>query len=456
MIQESRVRRLNDGPVRTGEYVLYWMQQSQRAEYNHALEYAVDRANELDLPLVVFFGITGSFPGANERNLTFMLEGLRGTREALARRGIGFTARLVSPERGAAELGARAAMAVTDRGYLRIQKKWRAAAARRLPCLLVQVESDVVVPVESASPKEEYSAGTFRPKITRLLHAYLVRLRKRRLGRPSIPAAPPGEDMDDIPGIVRRLRADRSVSSVAALRGGTAEAGKKLSRFIKEKLDRFDELRNDPGEECLSGMAPYLHFGQISPLRVALAVLESGSPGRDRYLEELVVRRELAMNFVHYNESYDSYESLPAWARGTLAKHRRDRRPHLYSDRELESAATGDRYWNAAQLEMVRTGTMHGYMRMYWGKKILEWSGDPREAHATALCLNNRYSMDGRDPNSFAGVAWCFGKHDRPWAEREIFGTVRYMNARGLERKFDMERYCRRVEEGGAREIRVP
>jgi deoxyribodipyrimidine photo-lyase len=432
------------------------MQQSQRAECNHALEYAVDRANELDLPLVVFFGITASFPGANARNLTFMLEGLRGTREALARRGIGFTARLVSPERGAVELGTRAALAVTDRGYLRVQKKWRAGVARRIPCRLVQVESDVVVPVESASPKEEYSAGTFRPKITRLLHAYLVPLGARRLRRPSALMALPGDDIDDITGVMRRLRADRSVSPVAALRGGTAEAGRKLARFIKEKLDRFDELRNDPGEEWLSGMSPYLHFGQISPLRVALAVLDSGSPGRDRYLEEHVVRRELAMNFVHYNEGYDSYESLPAWARGTLAKHRRDRRPNIYTERELEAAATGDRYWNAAQMEMVRTGAMHGYMRMYWGKKILEWSADPREAHATALSLNNRYSVDGRDPNSFAGVAWCFGKHDRPWAEREIFGTVRYMNARGLERKFAMERYCRRVEESGEQDTRVP
>ena len=450
MIQESRIRRLNDGPVRPGDYVLYWMQQSQRVEYNHALEYAVDRANELGLPLVVFFGITASFPGANARSLTFMLEGLRGTRETLARRGIGFTARLASPERGVVELGARAAMVVTDRGYLRIQKEWRAEAARRLPCLLVQVESDVVVPVESASPKEEYSAGTFRPKITRLLHAYLVPLAKRRLRRPSPTAAPPGEDCDDIPGMIRRLRADVSVPAVASIRGGTIEAERKLARFIKEKLDRFDQLRNDPGEECLSGMAPYLHFGQVAPLRVALAVLESGSPGRDRYLEELVVRRELAMNFVHYNERYDSYESLPEWARGTLAKHLRDRRPQVYTKMELEGAATGDRYWNAAQKEMAHTGKMHGYMRMYWGKKILEWSADPREAYATALSLNNRYSVDGRDPNSFAGVAWCFGKHDRPWGERDIFGMVRYMNARGLERKFDMERYCRRVEETGA------
>ncbi len=449
MIQESRIRRLNDGPVRHGDYVLYWMQQSQRAECNHALEYAIDRANELGLPLVVFFGITGAFPGANARHFSFMLEGLRRARADLARRGIGFTARLVSPERGAAEMGRRAAMVVTDRGYLRVQKKWRAGAARLLRCPLVQVESDVVVPVESASPKREYSAGTFRPKITRLLHGYLAPLKRRRLRLPSQDLSPPGDDIDDSDALMRRLRADRSVPPVDFMHGGTGEAKRILKGFIKTGLDRFDELRNDPGEECLSGMGPYLHFGQISPLQVALAVLDSGSPGSDRYLEELIVRRELAMNFVHYAGDYDSYECLPAWSRKTLARHVRDRRPHLYSREELEGGRTHDRYWNAAQREMVRFGKMHGYMRMYWGKKILEWSAVPEEAYETALYLNNKYSVDGRDPNGYAGVAWCFGAHDRPWPERDVFGTVRYMNDRGLERKFQMERYCRRIEGPG-------
>jgi deoxyribodipyrimidine photo-lyase len=196
-------------------------------------------------------------------------------------------------------------------------------------------------------------------------------------------------------------------------------------------------------------MSPYLHFGQVSPIQIALKVRQaSGKPkaAKEAYLEELIVRRELSMNFVHFNAHYDSYEALPEWAKKTLETHKKDRREYLYSPNELEHAQTHDSYWNAAQKEMVATGKMHNYMRMYWGKKILEWSPTPEEAFGIALNLNNKYEMDGRDPNAFAGVAWCFGKHDRPWPERPIFGKVRYMNDRGLRRKFDIEGYVRRVE----------
>ena len=446
MIQEQRIQLLNDAEVGKGDYVLYWMQQSQRADCNHALEYAIERANGLKLPVIVYFGITGSFPEANARHLAFMLQGLQRTGRELARRGILFVPRIAAPADGAAELGKRAALAVTDRGYLRVQREWRAAAAARMACPLVQVESDVVVPVEAASPKEEYGAGTLRPKITRLLYAYLRPLRKRRVAVPSLRMKLAGDDIAGIDAVIRRSRADKSVAPVGGFRGGTAEAKSRLKRFIATGLERFEDCRNDPGADCLSGMGPYLHFGQISPLQIALAVLDSGSPAADRYLEELIVRRELSMNFTHYNPSYDRYECLPAWARETLRKHARDRRARLYSREELERGETGDRYWNAAQRELLVAGKMHGYMRMYWGKKILEWSADPEEAFATALYLNNRYSLDGRDPNGFAGVAWCFGKHDRAWPERAIFGNVRSMNDRGLERKFDMDAYCSRVD----------
>jgi deoxyribodipyrimidine photo-lyase len=446
MIQEQRIQLLNDARVRNGDYVLYWMQQSQRAECNHALEYAIERANSMKLPVIVFFGITGKFPEANARHLAFMLQGLQHAGRDLARRGLLFVPRIVTPARGAAELGKRAALAVTDRGYLRVQREWRAAAAGSMTCPLVQVESDVVVPVETASPKEEYSAGTLRPKITPLLYAYLKPLKKRRVAVPSLRMKIAGDDIADIDDVLRRVRADRSVGPVSGFRGGMAEAKARLNNFIADRLDRFDDLRNDPGADYLSGMGPYLHFGQISPLQVAQAVLDSGSPAAGRYLEELIVRRELAMNFTHYNPSYDRYECLPEWAKATLGKHARDRRGHVYSRDGLERAETHDRYWNAAQRELVISGKMHGYMRMYWGKKILEWSPGPEEAYGTALYLNNKYSIDGRDPNGFAGVAWCFGKHDRAWPERVIFGKVRFMNDRGLERKFDMDAYCSRVD----------
>jgi deoxyribodipyrimidine photo-lyase len=204
-------------------------------------------------------------------------------------------------------------------------------------------------------------------------------------------------------------------------------------------------LKNEPGESYSSELSPYLHFGQISPLYISRRLAELPEATTAGFLEELIVRRELGINFVFYNDKYDSYESLPQWARSTLEKHQRDGRDEIYSREDLEKGNTHDAYWNAAQTEMVQTGKMHGYMRMYWGKKILEWTDDPSDAYATALYLNNKYNLDGRDPNGFAGVAWCFGKHDRPWGERAIFGNVRYMNDKGLKRKFDMERYLKKV-----------
>jgi deoxyribodipyrimidine photo-lyase len=192
-------------------------------------------------------------------------------------------------------------------------------------------------------------------------------------------------------------------------------------------------------------MSPYLHFGQVSPVTLALHAQEQGGSGTPAFLEELIVRRELAVNFVRYNDHYDSFASLPAWAQKTLELHQGDQREYGYSVDELERAATHDPYWNTAQMEMVKTGKMQGYMRMYWGKKILEWSRTPQDAYSVALYLNNKYEIDGRDPNGYAGIAWCFGKHDRPWGERPVFGMVRYMNAPGLTRKFAMDRYLEKV-----------
>jgi deoxyribodipyrimidine photo-lyase len=256
----------------------------------------------------------------------------------------------------------------------------------------------------------------------------------------------PSLGLGDAQAILAGLKLDRGVGPAPAFKGGTAEARRRLRTFLRAGLDRFADLRNDPGRDCLSGMSPYLHFGQISPLHIALEVARTGSKAADAYLEELIVRRELSMNYAFYNPRYDSFAGLPAWARKTLAEHRADKREHLYPRAALEGARTHDRCWNAAQTEMVTSGKMHGYMRMYWGKKILEWSRTPEEAFKTALYLNNKYELDGRDPNGFTGVAWCFGKHDRPWGARKIFGNVRYMSEDGLRRKFDIEAYLERVE----------
>jgi deoxyribodipyrimidine photo-lyase len=449
VIQDERVRTLNRRGIRQGRYVLYWMQASVRTEYNHALEYAIREANELHQPLLVFFGITETFPEANERHYYFMLEGLRETQLALRKRGIQLVIWKTSPEIGVTDLAKDASLVVADRGYLRIQRAWRDYAAERIRCSLVQVESDAVVPVEEASPKEEYSAATFRPKITRKLERYLQPLEDTSLQVDSLGLDVESFDVSDVDEAMSRLNVDRRVPRVDGLNGGTQMAKRRLEEFLREKLDLYPDLRNDPTQDYLSGMSPYLHFGQISPLYIALLVRDSDSPGRDAYLEELIVRRELSLNFVHYNDHYDSLQGLPGWVRKTLGEHETDPREYLYGLAQFEGAATHDPYWNAAQEEMAYGGKMHGYMRMYWGKKILEWTENPDDALRIALHLNNKYELDGRDPNGFTGVAWCLGKHDRPWGERPVFGKVRYMSARGLRRKFDVDAYVRKVESVG-------
>ncbi|NIR87707.1 deoxyribodipyrimidine photo-lyase [Candidatus Bathyarchaeota archaeon] len=446
MIQKERVKVLNKKRIKNGSYVLYWMQASPRSEYNHALEYAISKANELNKPLFAYFGITDSYPDANERHYYFMLEGIKEVQSSLEEKGVRLVIWRKSPKVGVAELSKDASLTVVDRGYLKIQKEWRSYAAKHVDCPLVQVESDVVVPVEEASPKEEYSAATFRPKIKRKLDYFLVPLKENYPKIDSLHTDFDSFDVEDVKKAISSLNIDRSVKKVNDFRGGTHEAKKHLEDFLKNKLDHYPELRNDPTKDYLSNMSPYLHFGQISPLYIALKVLATDSPGKEAYLEELIVRRELSTNFVFYDQNYDSFDGLPEWTKKTLKEHEKDPREYIYTLEQLENAETHDPYWNAAQEEMMIKGKMHGYMRMYWGKKILEWSKNPEEAFKIALYLNNKYELDGRDPNGFTGVAWCFGKHDRPWKERQIFGKIRYMNAKGLKRKFDADGYVEKIK----------
>jgi deoxyribodipyrimidine photo-lyase len=445
-IQAERVRALNDKRTTGRPLVVYWMQAAQRAKTNHALEYAVGAANELRKPLTVFFALTEDYPEANERHYAFMLEGLKETQETLRGRGIPMVVRQGRPDAEIAAFGRDAAMVVVDDGYVRVERRWRRAAAAALDCPLVEVATNVIVPVETASPKEEYAAATLRPKIYRLLDGFLRPLRETPLRARSVEPAIESWDIGDTAAALARLDLDRSIGRVPFLKGGAAEAEKKLRAFVKNKLAAYAEERNDPSLDALSGLSPYLHFGQISPLAVVLAVKKGPRYGQAAFLEELIVRRELSFNFVRYNRAYDRFAGLPAWCRQTLLEHAGDPRPYLYSRADLEKADTHDPYWNAAQKEMVLTGKMHGTMRMYWGKKILEWSASPREAFRTALALNNAYEVDGRDANAFAGVAWSFGKHDRPWARRPVFGLIRTMNAAGLRRKYDADAYVRKVE----------
>lgn len=448
-IQGTRIQHLNNREVVQGRYVLYWMQQSQRADLNHALEFAVREANRMGQGVVVVFGLMDDYPEANLRHYTFMLEGLQETGQALEKRGIRMVVRRGSPPEVALALGREASLIVCDCGYLRHQRQWRQAVARQAAGRVVQVESDLIVPVETASVKAQIGARTLRPRIHRQLSEYLKAFAPAPVGTPTVKLKIDGISIADTAALLKTLRVDRSVSPVSGMfKGGASEAKRRLAEFVKKRLARYDQNHNQPQTDDTSHMSPYLHFGQISPLYMALAVMQAPGPkaAKDAFLEEMIVRRELACNFTHYTPNYDSFACIPGWAQNSLDEHRRDRRPYVYSAEPLENAATHDPYWNAAMREMVCTGFMHTYMRMYWGKKILEWSRTAEEGFATTLALNNKYFLDGRDPNSYAGVAWIYGVHDRAWPGRAIYGKVRTMMASGLERKCDIKGYVKKVD----------
>ncbi len=449
-IHDSRIQSLNDEDLRRGDFVLYWMQQSQRAEYNHALEFAVQQANQMGQGVLVVFGLMDDYPEANLRHYTFMLEGLQETKTVLGKRGIKMIVKKGHPADVALATGQKASLIVCDCGYLRHQRQWRKKVARGAGCRVVQIESDVVVPLQVVSEKAEYAARTIRPKIHKHLNDYLVDFKPTKIKKSSLQLRVSGINLNNIDTVLAKMSLDPSVVPVSHLfKGGPAQAGRIFADFLGQRFINYVANRNQPQTDDVSHMSKYLHFGQISPLYLALQILKTEKrfkEAQDAYLEELIVRRELAMNFVHYTPDYDAYTCLPTWAQKSLAEHKKDQREYRYTRRQLENAKTHDDYWNAAMREMKSTGFMHNYMRMYWGKKILEWSQTPEQAFKTTLAINNKYFLDGRDANSYTGVAWVFGVHDRAWFERPIFGKIRYMAASGLERKCDIQGYVRKVD----------
>ena len=453
----ERIQGLNTKEIRHGAYVQYWMQQSQRAEENHALEVAIQQANALHQPLLVVFGLMDDYPEANLRHYRFLLEGLQETQKTLADRDIKLVVQYGHPVKVVLETAKEASLVVCDRGYLRHQRAWRKDVAEHAACQVIQVETDVVVPVEVVSDKAEYAARTIRPKIHRYLDDYLIDIPSIPLDRSSLSLPVEGISLDDLDDVLQTLKLDLRISPVNQyFHGGTTQAKVRFQEFLDEKLEHYDANSNQPQTDDVSYMSPYLHFGQISPLYLARKVKANNVVSQDAkhaFLEQLIVRRELAMNFVYYTEDYDSFTCLPGWAANTLDAHRQDSRPFLYTQKQLEQAKTHDIYWNAAMNEMKYTGFMHNYMRMYWGKKILEWSDTPEQAFTTTLSLNNRYFLDGRDPNSYTGVAWLYGVHDRAWGERQIFGKIRYMAASGLKGKCDIQAYIKKIDRMRARKV---
>ncbi len=453
----ARLHVLRGADAPSAGPVVYWMQQAQRSRDNAALEHALALAARWDRQVGVVFGLDPDYPGATERAFVFMLEGLREVRDALRERGIGFACRLGAPHRVALEAAQGAAALVCDRGYLRHQRAWRQAVARAAPCGVVEVEGEAVVPVAVASDKAEYAARTLRPKLWRQVERFAALPPSVHLQRAwDAQAAPPGaaedvsSELDQPSALARRLQLDRRAGSVSDwFHGGERAAARALERFCDRGLERYAELRNQPHTDAVSYLGMHLHFGHIAPLRALREVQRAEGVDRravDTFVEELLVRRELAINHAWYVPDYDRYEGLPDWARATLGAHAADPREHRYDIDALEAGATHDPYWNAAMQEMRETGYMHNYMRMYWGKRILAWSADPEEAFERTRTLDDRYFLDGRDPNAYAGVAWVFGRHDRPWPEQPVFGTVRSMVAAGLRRKTDPDAYVAKVE----------
>jgi deoxyribodipyrimidine photo-lyase len=442
-----RVEARRAGPPADGRCVIYWMQHAQRAQDNPALDLAVRAANELELPLVTFFAPVPFYPRANLRHYRFLAQGIPDIACGLDERRVGFVLRPF-PEHSLLRFceEVRPALVVGDEDPLREPEEWRRRAAQKLKTPFWTVDANVVVPTRLLE-REQYAARTLRPRIQRLLPQFLGSPGKIAAHTPwTAPKGLRSFSQQDFVSLWKGL--DRSAGEVREWAGGAQPALRALRRFVRSKLSAYPETRNHPELDGTSRLSPYLHFGHLSPIRVALAVENSCAPQavKQAFLEQLIVRRELAINFVRFNPSYDSMLALEPWANRTLSEHARDPRPLLYTERQLEDAETHDPLWNAAQKQMVLTGWMHNYLRMYWAKKILEWSPSPAVAYQRAVTLNDRYELDGRDPNGYAGIAWAIvGKHDRAWSERPIYGKVRYMSYAGTSRKFDSKKYIEQI-----------
>jgi len=440
-VKQERIFLLQEGREIRGP-VAYWMSRDQRMDDNWALLFAQEEALKRSSPLIVVFCLVQEFLGATIRQYRFMIKGLKEVEKSLRKKNIFFAILTGSPEKKIPEFVHVHGFSclVTDFDPLRIKREWKNAVAGSISIPFYEVDSHNIVPCRTASQKQEYAAYTLRPKINRLMPDFLEnfpRIKKH-------PFAWNNRNMTDWDGILKALRIDMTVPEVSWIEPGENAAQKALRQFLLNGLEKYNAYRNDPTKNAQSNLSPYFHFGHLSAQRAANDVLNSKIDNRskDTFLEELVVRRELSDNFCFYNPDYDKFNGFPDWSRKTLNEHRKDKRLYIYSAKQLENALTRDELWNAAQTEMVMRGKMHGYMRMYWAKKILEWTESPETALKTAICLNDKYELDGRDPNGYTGIAWSIGGvHDRAWNERKIFGKIRYMSYNGCKSKFAVDAY---------------
>jgi len=474
-----RIRQLNDHPLNSkGDYILYWMSAFRRSGHNFALQHAAEQAAALGKPLIVLEALRCDYPYASDRLHRFIIDGMRANARAFATRPALYYPYL-EPAKGAGKglllaLAEKASLVVGDDYPAFFLPRMLAAAASQLPVRLEAVDSNGLLPLRAADQPYP-TAYAFRRFLQKELPGHLTAfpapdplkaLELPRLTRQPKPILErwPAADLDQ--------GADLSVFPIdhnvapAAITGGSRAARQRLTRFLNEHLQRYAEERSQPELELTSGLSPYLHFGHISSHEIFAALTaaegwrlgDQAPPGRgqkegwwrmstsaEAFLDQFITWRELGFNGCAFDNGYARYDTLPDWARKTLGEHAGDPRPTLYTRSEFEQAATHDPLWNAAQRQLLREGKMHNYLRMLWGKKILEWSRTPREAHAIMVELNDRYALDGRDPNSYSGIGWVLGRYDRAWGpERPIFGKIRYMSSENTARKFSVKGYLER------------
>jgi len=426
-MNSNRIEKLNNIDIKKGN-VVYWMSRDQRVDDNWSFFYAVETAVRMKQPVGVIFTLTDSFLGATYRQYSFMLSGLAHVEKKLEKLNIPFFILYGNPPEEILKFvnKNKSGILITDFSPLRINRLWKKKVSDKIKTAFVEIDGHNVIPCRLASDKQEFSARTIRPKIHRLLPEFLTEFP----GVKRHPFSWQGRNtQNDFRMLDKELKVDRNVKNLPWVIPGEEAAITLLRNFIEEKLDNYENDRNNPLKDGQSNLAPYIHFGQISTQRIALEIQKAGADlkSTESFLEEL---------------HYDSFQGFPDWAKRTLEKHRKDKRDYVYSLSRFESAETHDDLWNSSQRQMLVRGKMHGYMRMYWAKKILEWSKTSEEALETAVYLNDRYELDGRDPNGYAGIAWSIGGlHDRPWFSRPVFGSVRYMSRNGLGNKFDVEKY---------------
>lgn len=473
-----RFSRNKNEPNKEGDYVLYWMQINRRFQYNYALEYAIAWANKLNKPLLIYEGLSIEYQWACDRFHTFIMQGMKENLDFAQSNNLNYY-NFVEPEIGAGkglfyQLAENACTVISDEYPVFIIKKHNERVADRINVPYITIDSNGIIPL-GITEKAPYSAYLFRKTMQKhFIEGFtnppkkypideLENRSKVKFSDKFLDDYPKADEMlNNIESSISKLDINHEVG-IIDMNGTRQTAIGKLGQFIGHSLLEYDEKRNHPDEKKTSGLSPWLHFGKISEYEIVKSALEhqpkewsledltpnggknsgffNGDDNIQSFLDEVITWREVGFHFAHHVDNYDEFESLPNWAKKTMEEHKDDKREYLYSLEEFENSRTHDELWNAAQTQLREEGIIHNYLRMFWGKKIIEWTPDHRTALEFMIELNNKYAIDGRDPNSYSGIFWCFGRFDRAWQEREIFGKLRYMTSQSTRKKVRLDQY---------------